>query len=220
MTYRIYLTKQVFIRYMEQNNVIATSQKPSNQSEKQAKKASAETFAVKDSAGIETLFATDYSDFPAVLGQLLNKVQAKATFSLLGKVFVIPSLTASNSNPERAAAIFKQMVTHFFPAEKDVTEAIKSDTKEGKMLNSLKDCGFKFSSLNKVQVLEAVNVWLKNKRAKKTAQKIIVHKLNSTMIAQTKVLNEFNKDARIALGAELVGYEKVYRIEAGKLLKA
>lgn len=153
------------------------------------------------------LHAITDGNFAQFIGAVLKDVETKAEFSYLGKRYVIPSLTANNSNPERAGTMFKQLVANCFNAENDRITVIDEQSKEGQALMSLKAAGFKFQSLCKVEVLEAVQVWLKNKRAKLNLHKEAVRKLNAEMIAETKVINGVVKEMRKENLQLITGFE-------------
>lgn len=155
-----------------------------------------------------TLHSFDLADFAKGIGQILSKIDSKADFSYLGKKFVVPALTANNSNPERAAILFKQLIANVFPANMERIEVIPGTSEAGKAILSLKSAGFKFKAVCKVQVAEAVNVWLKNKRAKLNLHKETVRGLNAELIAQTNVINETVKELKADNLAAITGFEK------------
>ncbi len=150
----------------------------------------------------------DLSEFTKGIGQMVAKVQSKATFTYLGKKFILPSLTANNSNPERAANVFKQLVANFFPATEDRTETLKQGSDEYAAILSLQKVGFKFKTVSKVAVKEAIDTKLKNWKAKMNVQKEETRGLNAGIIAETKVLNVLVKEMRADNLAAITGFEK------------
>ena len=157
-----------------------------------------------------TIHSFDLANFPKGIGQMLNKVEGKAEFTFLGKKFTVKALTATNSNPERAADIYRQLVANLFPANMERFEVIAANSEAGKVLTTLKGSGFKFKTLCKVEVSEAIALKVKNWKAKINAHKEIVRGLNGDTIAETKVLTESTKQLKAANLAYITGFEKKY----------
>lgn len=204
-----------------QNVNDAKAKKAADKAAKAAAKAAAEskessfvstpvTFKVgKDDTQTE-LHTIDYSNFPKSIGIMLNVLTMPFEFRFLNKLFKVPALTANNSNPERAAIVFKQLVAHFFPAEMERTVKIAEDTKEGIVLLSMKKAGFRFTTLCKAEVGEAVNIWTKNKKAKVSLAVASVRLVNAETIAQTKVIAAATKTVKEKYVKAVTGYEGKY----------
>lgn len=177
------------------------------------------TWKVKGESKESKVITIDYNAFPQSLGRVLNELPISCTFSFLGYSFVIPALTANNSNPERAAAIFKQVVKHFFPASDERTVAIDADSKKGMVLLSMKKAGFRFTTLCKAEVGKAVDFWLNNKRAKISLAIKSVREQNKEMIEQTKEMKAIGKKLDASYLSWVTGYEQK-KLENGKLKDA
>lgn len=204
---------------MEPNTIIApvadtaTEQKPAN---KAAKGQSAKMVNVYEVVRGEvmkgtdssTIHSFDLSDFPKGIGQMLAKFDGAAQFTYLGKKFVVPALTANNSNPERAAMIFKQLVANIFPASIERSTVIDSKSEPARVILSLKSAGFKFKTVCKAEVAEAINIWLTNKRLKIAVAKESARKENIGMVAQNKVLRPLVKELRADNLSLITGLEK------------
>jgi hypothetical protein len=130
-----------------------------------------------------TLFYFDFSNLAKGVGQMLNEISAKATFKLCGKLFTVPALTANNSNKERAAAIFKQAITNFFPADMAQYETLPDSSEQAKVLLTLKSAGFKFSTVCKKELSTAINVRMKFTRLHTNIAAERARKLNRVEIA-------------------------------------
>lgn len=161
-------------------------------------------FLAADSA---TIHSFDLADFPKGIGQMLNKVEGRAEFNFLGKKFNVPSLTANNSNPERAATIYKQLCANLFPANVERVAVLSQASEEGKVLMTLKGAGFKFKSLCKVEVAEAINLKIKNWRAKVNLHKETVRGLNAGLIAETNKITEVVKTMKVENLKAITGFE-------------
>jgi hypothetical protein len=135
--------------------------------------------------------------FLHVIGSIINSQDEKVIFSVSldsKKIAIeLTGKTIGNDTKERTYNVVKQAAMQIFSGMEN-TAIVGNDKPETiSLLHSLKDSGFKFSHFSKVAVLEAVNVWIANKRAKREFQKKATQQLNSATIAETNTVKDVNK---------------------------
>lgn len=209
---------------------VLTAQKPEgskgNKSGKKTVTAQIETVVIETPTGTgeanattKKPFSIDLNDVCGSIGTMLKELPYKFSFKLLGQTFSVPAISATNTNGERAAAIFKQMATKFFPADQPASYEI-ADGKEKTAILSLKAAGFKFSTCCKIEVLQSVQIKLNLWRSRNKLHKEVVNKLNSKEVAETKVNRETVKGMKIALGIELTKHTTAFTVRNGRLIAA
>jgi len=132
------------------------------------------------------------ANFSKAVGELLKDNTDKMVISFNGCEITVPS-AKNTDGQQRFFALVKGLTTAIFTdIEQD---AEPKDKTHIELLKSVAKCGFHFANLQRVSVLEGVNIRIKAKTAVIRLSKTVTREIkeNKTFIQITGTANELNK---------------------------
>jgi len=151
------------------------------------------------------------ADFNKFVGELVNFPKAQS-FTFLDHEVKVPGVSATNDQSLRTFAVLMAMNAAIF-GDADVDKIHEEGTLQHlwyDAVKSVKVYGIP-SHASKNAVSTAFKAWRALKKNRMEGQKNATLLLNEKMVAQTKVLKEFNAQAKKLLTAAVDKSEKEYR---------
>lgn len=153
------------------------------------------------------------ANFSKAVGEILKENEDKLTFSFNGCTITVPS-SKNTDGQQRFFSLVKGLTTAIFTGIEQDSEP--KDKAHRELLQSIQKCGFHFPNLQRVSVLEGVNIRIKAKTSVIRLSKTVTREMkeNKTFIQVTNTANELNKIVKAeGMGAAL---KRLEEMKAGK----
>lgn len=159
------------------------------------------TTKVVTKSGINHTAEFEINNFAKSIGGLLQTIPESFELSLFGSKIKVSGVTPNTDQKERVLTFLKGLNKGIFEGleiDQQVKGSDVQTTQKLAILTSLQDAGIICKGLpfTRRSVVDSVNVWIKNKRARKSAisQEVIAKNLH--VISETNVLMKYAKDLR------------------------
>lgn len=151
------------------------------------------------------------SDFNKFVGELVNYPRSQS-FTFLEMEIKVPGVSSSNDASLRTFAVLMAMNAAIF-GDANVDKVFEEGSLQHLWFEAVNAVGVygKASHASKNAISTAFKAWRANKRERTQGQQNATLLLNEKMVAQTKVLREFNAQAKKLLTAAVDKSEKEYR---------